>query len=180
VIEDAVTKRSDKLWRHVLGSAKFEEIYNDKDALYDIEIAKTRDRQYLFLQSEPRILPKRATCAPTARGDFTVFLPREKGHRYYLDHREGLFYIRTNRSGRNFAVMTAPVDSPAPKSWKVFVAHRDNVRIQDIDLFKDFAVSVERAMRWTTCVSIISKPAPGRKSRIPSPCIRSSGRHAGL
>jgi oligopeptidase B len=145
VIEDAVTKRSDKLWRHVLGSAKFEEIYNDKDELYDIEIAKTRDRQYLFLQSEAKDTSEtRYLRADRPAGDFTVFLPREKGHRYYLDHREGLFYIRTNRSGRNFAVMTAPVDSPAPKSWKVFVAHRDNVRIQDIDLFKDFAVSVER------------------------------------
>jgi oligopeptidase B len=32
VTEDAVTKRSDKLWRHVLGGAKFDEIYNDKNA----------------------------------------------------------------------------------------------------------------------------------------------------
>ena len=43
VTEDAVTKRSDKLWRHVLESSKFEEIYNDKDELYDVRIHKTRD-----------------------------------------------------------------------------------------------------------------------------------------
>jgi len=145
VTEDAVTKRSDKLWRHVLGSAKFEEIYSDKDELYDIEISKTRDRQYLFLQSEAKDTSEtRYLRADQPAGNFSVFLPREKGHRYYLDHREGLFYIRTNRSGRNFAVMTAPVDRPAPGNWKVFVAHRENVRIRDIDLFKDFAVSVER------------------------------------
>ena len=97
VTEDAVTKRSDKLWRHVLGTAKFEEIYDEKDELYDIEIGKTRDRKYLFLQSEA----KDTTEARYLRADrpadrFTVFLPREKGHRYYMDHREGLFYIRTN------------------------------------------------------------------------------------
>ena len=40
--------------------------------------------------------------------------------------------------------MTAPVNDPSPKNWKVFVPHRDNMRIQDIDVFKDFAVSVER------------------------------------
>ena len=103
--EDAVTKRSDKLWRHVLGSGKFEEIYNDKDELYDIEISKTRDRQYLFLQSEAKDTSEtRYLRADQPAGNFSVFLPREKGHRYYLDHREGLFYIRTNRSGRNFAV----------------------------------------------------------------------------
>ena len=40
--------------------------------------------------------------------------------------------------------MTAPENDPSPKNWKVFVAERDNMRIQDINLFKDFAVSVEK------------------------------------
>jgi oligopeptidase B len=145
VTEDAVTKRSDKLWRHALGSAKFEEIYNDKDELYDIGLGKSRDRKYLFLQSEAKDTSEiRYLRADRPAGQFSVFLPREKGHRDYLDHREGLFYIRTNRSGRNFAVMTAADSDPAQKNWKVFLAHRENMRIQDIDIFKDFAVSVEK------------------------------------
>ena len=145
VTEDAVTKRSDKLWRHVLGSAKLEELYNEKDELYDISIGETRDRQYLFLQSEAKDTSEvRSLRADRPADQFAVFLPRQKGHRYYVDHREGLFYIRTNRSGRNFAVMTAPVADPAPRNWKVFVAHRDDVRIEDIDLFRDFAVAVEK------------------------------------
>jgi oligopeptidase B len=145
VTEDAVTKRSDKLWRHVLGVAKIEEIYNDKDELYDIGIGKTRDLKYLVLDSEAKDTTEMRTLRADRPADkFAVFLPREKGHRDYLDHREGLFYIRTNRYGRNFAVMTAPDSDPALKNWKVFIAHRDNVRIQDIDLFKDFAVSVEK------------------------------------
>jgi oligopeptidase B len=145
VTEDAVTKRSDKLSRHVLGTTKFEEIYNDKDELYDIEIDKTLDRKYLLLQSESKDTSEtRYLRADQPAGQFAVFLPREKGHRYYLGHREKLFYIRTNKSGHNFAVMTAPDNDPAPKNWKVFVAHRDNVRIQDIDVFKDFIVLVEK------------------------------------
>jgi oligopeptidase B len=145
VTEDAVTKRSDKLWRHAAGSAKYEEIYNEKDELYDIEIGKTRDLKYLFLQSEAKDTSEaRYLRADRPADSFAVFLPRAKGHRYYLDHREGLFYIRTNKTGHNFAVMTAPENQPAPGNWKVFVAHRADVRIQDIDVFKDFAVSVER------------------------------------
>jgi oligopeptidase B len=145
VTEDAVTKRSDKLWRHVLGAVKLDEVYNDKDELYDIEIGKTRDLQYLVLESEAKDTTELRTLRADRPADkFALFLPREKGHRDYLDHREGLFYIRTNRNGRNFAVMTAPDSDPAPKNWKVFIAHRDNVRIQDVDLFKDFAVSVEK------------------------------------
>jgi oligopeptidase B len=143
--EDAVTKRSDKLWRHVLGAAKFEELYDDKDELYEIEVGKTRDQKYVILQSEAKDTSEaRYLRADRPADHFAVFLPRVKGHRYYVDHREGLFYIRTNKSGRNFAVMTAPVNDPAPKNWKVFIAHRDDMRIQDIELFRDFAVSVEK------------------------------------
>ncbi len=145
VTEDAVTKRSDKLWRHVLGMAKSEEIYDEKDELYDIEIDKTRDLKYLLLQSEAKDTSEVLYLRADRPADkFAVFLPREKGHRYYVDHREALFYIRTNKPGRNFAVMTAPVNDPSPKNWKAFIPHRDTVRIKDIDLFKDFAVSVER------------------------------------
>jgi oligopeptidase B len=144
--EDAVTKRSDKMWRHVLGSPKFEELYNEKDELYDIEIGRTRDLKYLLLQIESKdtaeALYLRADHPASA---FAVFLPREKGHRYYLDHRENMFYIRTNKPGHNFAIMTAPENDPAPKNWKVFLPHRENVRLQDIDLYRDFAVSVEKS-----------------------------------
>src|SRR6185437_14738447 len=59
-------------------------------------------------------------------------------------HREGLFYIRTNKPGHNFAIVTAPENDLAPKNWKTFVAHRADTRIQHLDLFRDFAVSVER------------------------------------
>ena len=145
VTEDAVTKRSDRLIRHVLGTTKFDEIYNESDELYDIEVSRTRDLKYLFLQSESKDTSEaRYLRADRPADKFAVFLPREKGHRYYLEHREGLFYIRTNRAGRNFAVMTTPVTDAAPRNWKVFVPHRDDMRVKDVDVFKDFAVSVER------------------------------------
>src|SRR5207247_653672 len=32
--EDPVSKRSHKLWRHVLGTAEFEPLYEEKDVLY--------------------------------------------------------------------------------------------------------------------------------------------------
>jgi oligopeptidase B len=144
--EDNITKRSDKLWRHVLGSAKFDEIYNDKDELYDVEIGKTRDLKYLILQSESKDTAEAHYLRADHPADaFTLFLPREKGHRYYLDHREGLFYIRTNKPGHNFAIMTAPVANHAPANWKAFLAHRENVRLQDLDLYRDFAVSIEKS-----------------------------------
>ena len=143
--EDEVTKRSDKLWRHVLGSTRFEPLYDENDELFDIEIAKTRDKSYLVLQIEATDTSEaRYLRADQPQGSFKTLLPREKKHRYYLDHREGLFYIRTDKPGKDFAVVVAPENDPAPKNWKVFIPYQNGVRIEDIDLFRDFAVSVEK------------------------------------
>jgi oligopeptidase B len=144
--EDAVTKRPDKLFRHVLGSPAFDLLYDEKDELYDIGVGKSRDRKYLVLEIEAKDTSEaRYLAAALPQDNFAVFLPREKKHRYYIDHREGTFYIRTNQSGINFAVMTAAEKDPARKNWKTFLAHRDDVRIDNIDLFQDFAVSVEKS-----------------------------------
>ena len=149
--EDAVTKRSNKLWRHVLGSASVDPVYEEKDELFNIGIEKTRDRKYLFLgigstdTTEIRYLK-----ADRPQESFSVFLPREKKHRYYVDHREGLFYIRTNKAAKNFKIMTAPESDPRPKNWTVFIPQQDDVLIKDIDLFKDFAVAVEKSQALNT------------------------------
>jgi oligopeptidase B len=149
--EDAVTKRSDKLWRHALGGASATEpLYEEKDELYDIGLEKTRDRKYLLLESESKDTTEfRYLKSDRAQDAFAVFLPRDKKHRYYVDHREGLFYIRTNKGGKNFEIVTASENDPSPANWKVFLAHRDDVLIEDIDLFKTFAVSVEKSQALT-------------------------------
>ena len=142
--EDAVTKRSDKLWRHVLGSATFEPLYDEKDELYDIGLGKSRDKKYLFLGIHAKDTTEfRYLKAGRPRDNFAVFLPREKKHRYYVDHRAGLFYIRTDKNAKDFQVVVAPENDPSPGNWKPFIPHREGVRIQGISLFKDFAVAVE-------------------------------------
>ncbi len=146
VTEDEVTKRSDRLWRHVVGTTGAELLYEETDELYNIGIEKTRDQKYLLLEIESKDTTEfRYLRADRPRDAFAVFLPREKKHRYYVDHREGVFYIRTNKPGRNFAVMTAPESDPAPKTWTTFIPHQDEVLIEDIDLFQDFGVAVEKA-----------------------------------
>jgi oligopeptidase B len=144
--EDAVTKRSDHLWRHTLGASGNDPIYQEKDELYTIYTSRTRDRKFIFLDihstdtTEVRYL---ASDHPGA--DFHVFLPREKKHKYDLDHREGLFYIRSNKDAKNYQILTAPVSDPSPKNWKVFVPHQADVLMQGVNLFKNYAVVLEKS-----------------------------------
>ena len=69
-----------------------------------------------------------------------LFLAREPHHRYRLDHRDGMFYVRTNKGAQNFQIVTTPVDETDPSTWKVFVPHQENVLLDHLDLFKNFAV----------------------------------------
>ena len=144
VTEDAVTKRSDKLFRHVLGSEKYDLIYEEKDELFDIGVGKTRDKAVIILGSysktstEGRYIP-----ANNPNAEWKIILPRQKDHEYDVDHRNGLFYIRTNKGAKNFRVVTAPVSDPSEKNWKEFVAHRPAVKVEGIDTFADHAVLSE-------------------------------------
>src|ERR1043166_155676 len=144
VTEDAVTKRNDKLFRHVLGSDKYELIYDEKDELFDIGVGRSRDQAVIFLgaysktSNEFRYLP-----ASDPQAAWKIILPRQADHEYDVDHRADLFYIRTNKGAKNFRVVTAPVSDPSEKNWKEFVAHRPAVKIDGIDLFSDHAVLSE-------------------------------------
>jgi oligopeptidase B len=144
--EDEVTKRVNRAWRHRLGEKEFEPLYEEKDETFRIEVNKTRDKKFLLLSSVSTDTAEfRYLKADQAGSGFTVFLPREKRHRYFLDHRENLFYIRSDKNAKNYQVFTASEDDPDPKNWKIFIPHDQDVLLEDIDLFRDFAVSVEKS-----------------------------------
>jgi oligopeptidase B len=144
--EDEVTKRSNQLWRMTLGKSAIDPIYEEKDELYRIGTGRTRDRKFILLDiastdtGEVRYLP-----ADQPQAAFHVFLPREKKHRYSIDHREGLFYIRSDKNAKNYQILTTPVTAIDPSHWKVFIPHQATVLNEGIDLFKNFAVVVEKS-----------------------------------
>ena len=144
VTEDAVTKRNDKLFRHVLGTDKHDLIYEEKDELFDIGVGRTRDKAMIILElfsktsTEARYIPADKPDSP-----LKVVLPRQPDHEYDVDHRGGLFYIRSNKGAKNFRIVTAPVSDPSEANWKEFVAHRPAVKVEGISLFADHAVLSE-------------------------------------
>jgi oligopeptidase B len=144
--EDEVTKRSDRVWRHTLGQADSTPLYEEKDETFRVGVRRTRDLKYLLVSSLSTDTSEvRTLRADTPMAELALFLPREAKHRYYLDHRDHLFYIRSNKHAENFRVLTAPDDHPEEKNWKVFLEYQPDVLVQRIDLFRDFAVAYERS-----------------------------------
>jgi oligopeptidase B len=142
--EDETTKRSNKLFRHVLGGAP-ELVYEETDELYTLHVGKTRSKAFVFATSsssttsEVRCLSADAPAAPPR-----LLLARREGHEYYADHHGARFFFRTNDKGRNFRLVEAPVDAPAEANWREVLPHRDTVMLEDIDLFAGHLVVSER------------------------------------
>ncbi|HSE31750.1 MAG TPA: S9 family peptidase [Pyrinomonadaceae bacterium] len=144
VTEDPVTKRSDKFFRHVLGSEKSDLVYEEKDEMFDIYTFRSRDRAMIFVGAESKTSTDvRFLPADNPNAELKVVLARQPDHEYDVDHRNGLFYIRTNKGAKNFHVVTAPVSDPSEKNWKDFVEHRPTVKLEAISLFADHAVLSE-------------------------------------
>jgi oligopeptidase B len=149
--EDPVTKRADRLWRHALGTADSEAVYEEPDELYTLRLGRTRDKKFLYLRIQSSDTSEmRYLAADEPQAGFRVLLEREKGHRYGLEHRDGLFYIRTNKDAQNFRVVTAPVSDPRPQHWRDFVPHRAETMVENVDLFKNFAVVREKSQALST------------------------------
>lgn len=145
VTEDATTKRSDKVFRHVLGSNEFTQIFEEKDELYNVGIDNTRSREYIIITSESsETTEQRLLNANTPAAAFSVYLPRKDNVKYYVDHHDKSFFIVTNDTGRNYRLVKAPAGKADKKAWKEIIAHRKDVKLDGVDMFRDFFVAIEK------------------------------------
>jgi oligopeptidase B len=148
-VEHPQTKRSYQVFRHALGAARDDLVYEEKDERFNTGVWKSRDRKYLFVESgshtatEVRYMP-----ADTGTAEMKVIAERAPEHEYDVDHRDGTFWIRTNDQGRNFRLVTAPASDPSRKNWKEVVPHREDVMLSGHLMFRDFYVLVEREGGW--------------------------------
>jgi len=144
VTEDPVTKRHDKFWRHLVGAAASELVYEEKDDEFDLACGRSRDKAFVFLESAAKTSTEVRFLRADRPGDqLRLVLRREPMHEYDVDHRGDLFYVRTNKGAKNFRIVTAPVSDPSERNWKELVAHRPEVKISGIDLFAGHAVLSE-------------------------------------
>ena len=143
--EDRVTKRPNQVWRLALGG-KPELVYEEKDELFTVNLDRTKDKKFILLHVHSTdTFENRYLDSAVPSSGFKPVLPREKGHKYDVEHRDGLFYIRTNRGAKNFRLVTAPTSDPAPSNWKELVAERPGVLLEGVEPFKDYLVAHEQS-----------------------------------
>ncbi len=146
-VEDEEQKRQFQFYRHTLGAPHSEDtlLFEETDERFNIGSGRTRDGKYIILESSSHTTTEESfLAADDPLGKWTLIEPRRDDIEYYVDHRHGHFYIRTNDTGRNFRLVTTPVNTPGQSNWKEVIPHRDATMLEDIDLFGPFYVACER------------------------------------
>ena len=144
---DLETLRSFQIYRHVLSTDAGEDelVFEEKDETFSCFVRKSKSKHFLMIGSSHTLANEvRFLDASTPDGEFTVFLPRERGHEYRVAHLGEYFYIRTNKDAQNFRLMRTPVDSTGLTSWSEVIGHRDDVLLEGFELFRDHLVVAER------------------------------------
>lgn len=145
--KNPVTLLSEKIMRHVLGSDPASDVlvYEEKDNTNYIAVGKSKNGKYIIINSEGTLSSEiwllDADFPLTA---FRVFQPRMHEVLYSVVALEDRFLILTNDDAINFRIMQCPLDRTERSSWQIFMDHRPDVLVSDIEEFKDFLAIAER------------------------------------
>ena len=145
--KDPVTLRSYQVYRHKLGTNAADDVlvYEETDDTFGCGVFKTKSREYIMIASYQTLSTEyRFLDASNPNGEFQVIQPRERDLEYSLDHFENDFYIVTNLNAKNFRLMKTDVNNTSKENWEEVIAHRSDVLLEGIDIFKNYLVVSER------------------------------------
>lgn len=145
--KNKTTLLSEKIMRHVLGSDSSEDVlvYEEKDKTYYNGVYKSKSDKYIIITNSSTLSSDYWILdADDPNGSFKNFSPREDEHEYGIAHYQDKFYILTNDEAQNFRLMETDIDKTEKKYWREILPHRENVYIENIEVFKNHLVIEER------------------------------------
>ena len=146
--KDEVTLRSDKIFKHKLGSNPADDVvvYFEKDDTFNVAVYKSKSKKYLIITSESTLTSEyQILLSATPDAKFKVFQKRTRELEYSISHYEDSFYIVTNKDdATNFKLMKTPEDKTSKENWVDLIPHREEVLLEGIDIFKEYLVVSER------------------------------------
>ena len=161
------TWRSWRVYRHTLGTEQKEDVvvYEDRDELFNVGLSESEDKQFIFIRSGSKETDEAWYLKSSAPLEKPIcILPREPGHEYHVDHRDGQFIIMTNDDAKDFRIVVAPVDAPEKDHWQTLVSHELLKPIEGFLVRENF-IAVKR--RVDGFAKIFSYPKEGEPYQVP-------------
>jgi oligopeptidase B len=140
-------RRPDKLYRHTLGQdpAQDELVHQENDEMFWMGVRRSKSGAYIFLSLASETTSEvRYISADDPRGQFKTIHPRQHQLEYTVDHHGQRFLIVTNDEAKNYKLVEVPAADPAKTNWREIIPHRDSVKIDGIDVFRDYLVVYEK------------------------------------
>ncbi|NMF32223.1 S9 family peptidase [Corynebacterium ammoniagenes] len=146
--------RPDTVWRHKVGTAQSEDVcvFREDDERFRVGVGSTRSEKYLIIAAgSPLTSEYWVLDMETPEGEFEVLWTREPGAEYDIDHvvRDGKdqWLVTHNAHGPNFEISWVDADAsplPAIRDLDILVPHNDEVRLEGVDTYRDFATLAYR------------------------------------
>src|SRR6218665_2346625 len=147
--KDLVTLRSDKIYKHKIGKPETDDVlvFHEKDDTFNVSVSKEKSKKYIVISSSSTLTTEFQTLPADKPDDqFKIFQKRVRGLEYGISHFGDSFYIVTNKDkAENFKLMKTPENATSKENWKDVIAHRKDVLLEDIEIFKDYLVVEERS-----------------------------------
>jgi oligopeptidase B len=146
--KDSITLLSRWVMRHKINTdaSNDVQVYEEKDNTFYLGIGKTKSNKFIMIASSNTLVDDyQILDASKPDGAFRPFSPREKVHKFNIDHYKDRFYVVTNWDALNFRLMQTPDTKTSKENWKEVVAHRPDTLLEGLEIFKDHLVLTERA-----------------------------------
>ncbi len=139
------TLRSSKIYRQQLDAANGTLVYEEKDSKFSTYVSGSKTKDYIFITSGSSTTSEEQYISANNPTDaFKVFLPRVQDVDYSVYPHKDKFFVRyKDRQNLNGKIFETPLTGYEDRgTWKEFVAHNENVRIESIDILKNY-VAIE-------------------------------------
>ncbi|MDR1517479.1 MAG: S9 family peptidase [Dysgonamonadaceae bacterium] len=159
------TLRSCKIYRRQLDETIGKLVFEEGDPQFSAYVSACKTRQFVFITSGSNTTSEeRYVSADSPTDEFKIFLPRVHDVEYEVYPHKERFFVRykdrQNLNGKIYAMPLTGYDDRA--TWQEFVPHNVSVRIEGIDIFRDY-VALE--LRKNGLTEIELKPLGGGETQ---------------
>ena len=139
--------RNARVFRHVLGTdpSTDKEMFHERNRAFSCGVYRSRSDRFVVISTESTLSSEhRLLRTDDPMGEFRTLFPRERKHEFSIMHVPGKFYVLTNWKARNFRLMECPEEETAKSRWTEVVPHREDVLLEDAEVFREQLVITER------------------------------------
>ena len=137
------TLRPYQIHRRALNESESSVVYEEKDSKFRTYVSGSKTRDFIFIgSSSSTTSEERFISADRPKDSFKVFMPREQYVEYFVyPHKEKFFVRYKDKENLNGKIYETPLIGYEDLStWKEFLPHNENIRIEGFDILKDYIV----------------------------------------